>query len=501
MERDELLMNPNLLVQHLEKPASEFTKADIIKFVEDHAIEMINFRYVGGDGRLKALNFYIRSKAHLDSILSTGERVDGSSLFSYVESGSSDLYVIPKYRTAFYNPFTEIPTLDILCSYYDKDGNRLASSPENIMIKALEELYKNTGYKMDVMGELEYYIISDETEIYKATDQKGYHETSPFAKWGEFRAEAMQAISQAGGVIKYGHSEVGNFTLDGKTYEQNEIEFTTTNMEEAAEQLIIAKWMIRMLGYKYGVNVSFAPKIIAGKAGSGLHIHMKLTKDGKTATVENGQLSDAAKKAIAGILDIAPSLSAFGNTIPTSFLRLVPHQEAPTNICWGDRNRSVLIRVPLGWLGNCNMVTDANPKECPCKNDFSEKQTFEFRCPDGSADIYLLLAGLAVGARHGLEMKNSLEMAKELYVNVNIFKDEHKHIQEKLKKLPLSCWEAAESLLKQGEVYKKYGVFSDGVLEQVANNLKKHNDNGLSEKLYGNNTEILKLVEKHLHCC
>lgn len=87
-------MNPNQLVQYLNKPSGEFTKQDIIRYVEDHDISMINFRYCGWDGRLKTLNFVINSKQHLDSILTYGERVDGSSLFSFIEAGSSDLYVI-----------------------------------------------------------------------------------------------------------------------------------------------------------------------------------------------------------------------------------------------------------------------------------------------------------------------------------------------------------------------------------------------------------------------
>ena len=115
-------LNPNPLVQFLQKEQKEFTKADIIKYVTENQIEMINFRYVGADGRLKTLNFIISSLEHLDSILTYGERVDGSSLFPYIEAGSSDLYVIPRYRTAFLNPFSEIPALDILCSYYTKDG-------------------------------------------------------------------------------------------------------------------------------------------------------------------------------------------------------------------------------------------------------------------------------------------------------------------------------------------------------------------------------------------
>ena len=92
------------------------------------------------------------------------------------------------------------------------------------------------------------------------------------------------------------------------------------------------------------LKCSFAPKITVGKAGSGMHIHMMLEKDGVNLMVENGKLSNIARKMMAGILDLSKSLTAFGNTIPTSYLRLVPHQEAPTNICWGDRNRSVLIQ-------------------------------------------------------------------------------------------------------------------------------------------------------------
>lgn len=87
----------------------------------------------------------------------------------------------------------------------------------------------------------------------------------------------------------------------------------------------------------------------------------------------------------------------------------------------GDRNRSVLVRVPLGWLNVKNMAKDANPQD---KGEFSESmdsQTVEFRCPDGSADVHLLLAGLAVAARHGLGMKGALELADKLYVDVNIF--------------------------------------------------------------------------------
>lgn len=493
-------MNPNPLVQYLNKPAHEFTKADLINYIENHNIEMVNLRYVGGDGRLKTLSFIINSREHLNGLLSSGERVDGSSLFSHIEAGSSDLYVIPRYKTAFVNPFSEIPALDILCSYFDKDGNPLESAPEYILHKAHEALKRETGFYFEVMGELEYYVIHEADDLYVTGDQRGYHESTPFTKWEGLRAEAMRAIAMTGGLIKYGHSEVGSFNVDGMEYEQNEIEFLPTNLEDAADQLVIAKWILRTLAHQYGVTVTFAPKITTGKAGSGMHVHMRLMKEGRNVMVENGKLSDTARKAIAGMLDLAPSLTAFGNTNPMSYFRLVPHQEAPTNICWGDRNRSVLVRVPLGWSGVKNMVNVVNPQDKGELKDHSGKQTVEFRAPDGSADIYLLLAGLTVAVRHGLQMKNALEIAEKTYVDVNIFKDEYKDKVNSLCHLPVSCWESGNCLDNQRDTFELFDVFPRGTIDQIIRKLKAYDDRDLRERVSLDQQEILKLVNKYFHC-
>ena len=496
----EVLMNPNKMVRHLQKPAREFTKYDIIKFIDDHNIEMFNFRYVGEDGKLKTLNFVITSKDYLESILSTGERVDGSSLFSYIDAESSDLYVIPRFRTAFVNPFTDQPTLDILCSFYTKDGKPLESAPEYILKKASNLFTEETGYTFKAMGELEYYIISDKNDLYPVKDQRGYHTAAPFTNWERLRLEALQIIAQSGGKVKYGHSEVGNFTTEPHMYEQHEIEFNPVEAEEAVEQLLIAKWILRMLGQKYGVTISFAPKITVGKAGNGLHIHMLIEKDGINHMADDEGLTDTAKKMIAGILDKAQSLTAFGNTIPTSYLRLVPHQEAPTMVCWGVSNRSVLVRVPLGWIAKTNMIKDANPQERGEVPYIPGKQTVEFRVPDGSADIYHLMAGLILASKEGLLSQDSLERARDLYINVNIFNPKHKTVLDRLEALPTSCYESAEYLENDADFYQGGEVFPKGTLESFIERLKAFDDQELSERLFNKTEEVKLLIDKYLHC-
>jgi len=499
MSEETISLNPNKLVRFLDKCPHEFTKKDIVKYIEKNDIQMVNFRYVGGDGRLKKLNFVINSKSQLDRLLSAGERVDGSSLFPYVDASSSDLYVVPRFKTAFSNPFSSIPAIDILCSYYDLDGTPLVSSPENVVRRAHETLFNRTGMNMYAMGELEYYVFGSKQDSYPLTSQKGYHESSPFSKWEKLRYEAMETIAESGGVIKYGHSEVGSIISENAEMEQHEIEFAPVPLEDAADQIVIAKWILRMIGFKYNVPISFAPKVLVGHAGSGLHIHSKLVKDGKNMMVKNDKLSDLAKKTIAGYLSLAGSLTAFGNTIPLSYLRLVPHQEAPTNICWGERNRSALVRVPLGWLGVKNMIKDANPQEPQGAPEASHGQTIEFRSPDGSANIYLLLAGLAVAARHGLQdMEDPLGYADKLYVDVNVFDDAE--LQKRLQQLPSSCSESAQLLVDDRDIYEKDAVFSPVLIDGTANTLRAYKDETLSEDLFGKHEEIAALVSEYLHC-
>lgn len=500
MTNDMLEMNPNKLVSYLGKPCCNFTKADIIRYIKENNVQMVNFMYPAGDGRLKTLNFVINNLCYLDTILTCGERVDGSSLFPFVEAGSSDLYVLPRFRTAFLDPFAQIPTVTMLCSFFNKDGLPLEGSPENTLHKACEAFSEVTGMEFEAMGELEYYVIAPSDGAFPACDQKGYHESAPYAKFNDFRTECMACIAQAGGQIKYGHSEVGNFTLDGMVYEQNEIEFLPVNAENAADQLIIAKWIIRNLAYRYGYDITFAPKITAGKAGSGLHIHMRIMKNGQNMMLENGALSSVARKAIAGMMELAPAITAFGNTNPTSYFRLVPHQEAPTNVCWGDRNRSVLVRVPLGWVSGKDMSLIANPLERASNFNASMKQTVEMRSPDGSADVYRLIASLAVACRNGFEMDNALEVADKCYVDVNIHKKENEGRLKELAHLPDSCAASADCLDSLRGVFEKYNVFTPAMIDSIVSALREYDDRKLRTTLEGNRDMMLEYVRQYFHC-
>lgn len=494
-------LSKNRLVKALKKDPDTFTCDDILKFIVDNDIEMVNFMYPAGDGRLKTLNFVVTSLEYIKTVLTTGERVDGSSLFNFVSAGSSDLYVVPRFSTAFVDPFAEIPTIAMLCSFFDKDGKPLAGAPEQVLAHACDSLKRATGLDFHAMGELEYYVITASTPMFPAVDQKGYHESAPFAKLNDFRARCMRYIAMTGGEIKYGHSEVGNFTLDGRNYEQNEIEFLPIDARKAADQLMLAKWVIRNLAFREGLDVTFAPKITAGKAGSGLHIHMKLMREGKNIMLDqHRKLSNEAMRLIAGIMKLAPALTAFGNTNPTSYFRLVPHQEAPTNICWGDRNRSVLVRVPLGWTADSDMSAIANNTSGGHKPCTDDKQTIEIRSGDCSANVYLYMAGLAVAARLGFEMSDALEIASKTYVDVNIHDESNKDRLAALSSLPVNCGDSADALLSLRHYFEADRVFSPALIESTAHDLKAFDDAETIKRAMADEALMHSLVMRFFHC-
>lgn len=502
MDDNKFNLNPNKLLQILKKDPKEFTIEDIIKIIKENNIKMLNFNYVGGGGRLKTLNFTIRDEKQLRTLLDWGERVDGSSLFSYIDPRNSDLYIIPRFKTAFINPFSPIPTLNLLCSYFDGNGNELEIAPEYIVKKAHQELRKKTGLSLEVFGELEYYVIikPKEIELFPGMPQKNYHESKPFVKFEDMNNEILDTLTSIGIKVKYGHSEVGNFMLDdGTRFEQYEIELDLEPLEDMADHIVIARWVIRNISAKYGVEVSFSPKITIGHAGTGLHIHIAAIKGGKNILLDNkGELSDTTKRIIGGLIKLAPSITAFGNTNPTSYLRLVPNQEAPTYLYWGEKNRSVLIRVPLGWrkisyLSSKVNKTTTKPSSC------EEKQTIELRSPDGSTNIHLLLAGIAVAVKFGLTNDEALKIAKDNYINFNINKNKNQQIKKKYNHLPKSCFESAQKLKQHAHIYMEDDVFNKRIIEGLETQLKSFKDKDLNAKLKTDKQKAEKYIKKFLN--
>ena len=146
------------------------------------------------------------------------------------------------------------------------------------------------------------------------------------------------------------------------------------------------------------------------------------------------------------------------------------------------------------------MCMTANPLEGESHYDTSQKQTVEMRSPDGSADLYQLIAGLAVACRYGFELDNALDIAEKTYVNVNIHQKENEDKLKTLSQLPDSCEASADCLEGQRAVFEKHNVFSPAMIDGIIRKLRSYQDKTLRSDIGENRDEMLKLVERYFHC-
>ncbi|MBD3413004.1 MAG: glutamine synthetase, partial [Candidatus Aminicenantes bacterium] len=170
------------------------------------------------------------------------------------------------------------------------------------------------------------------------------------------------------------------------------------------------------------------------------------------------------------LCEYADTLTAFGNTTPSSYLRLVPNQEAPTRIFWSGLNRQALIRVPLAWSEFNHLAKKINPQETASPKGNFESKTVELRSGDGSALIHLFIAGIVMAAEWGLTQQNSIEIAHNLYVKGKFSKDQD--IMDSYKSLPSSCRESSELLINKREMYQRDNVFPSTIIDYIADLLE-----------------------------
>jgi glutamine synthetase len=462
-------------------------KEDVLKFISEKGVKILNLCHIPEDGRLKTLSFSALDKKEVNEILEFGERVDGSSLFSYIDPNNSDIYITPKPNTAFLNPFNSEPTLNVLCRYLDQNGKPLDAAPENILHKAEQKVRSSTNITLSALAELEFYIISwpESKILFSSVAEQHYHESAPFSKFEDLRNEILVTLADVGIATKYGHAEVSSIQGENSTViEQHEIELALESFTRMAETMAVTKWVTRNVCARHGVTVSFSPKIALEHAGSGMHIHLCGLRNNKNVIADSdGNISTEGKKMIGGILKFAPSLTAFGNTVPVSYLRFFSRKESPMNICWGARNRLALIRIPLWWnFRKIKEEVDAT------------KRTFEFRAPDASANAHLLLAGISIAIEYGFKHpKKALQIAEELHVETG------KVEKEGFSRLPQSCVESAANLENDRKFYEADGVFPAEVIDGTIRKLRSYKDKSMLQRLKNEPRKIQDLMQTYLH--
>ena len=438
---------------------------EIKQLIDEHNVQYADLRFTNTKGKEQHITLPI----HLitESFFSDGKLFDGSSMPGWCTINKSDMLLMPVDGPVFLDPFFKVPTIIIRCDIldpttlagYEKDPRSIARRAENFMrsegiadeafLGPELEFYMFDGirFKHDMSGCM--YQIEDYEAAWNSdkeyTDrpnlghrpmvQGGYFPVPPVDSSQDIRTQMCEVLKKFDIEPEAHHHEVG-------TAGQNEIATKYNSLTKKADEVMNYKYVVQNVANLNNKTVTFMPKPMKGEAGSGMHCHMSLSKDGKNLFAGNlyGGLSQEALWFIGGIIKHAKSLNAFTNASTNSYKRLVPHFEAPVLLAYSASNRSAAIRIPHA----------VNPSTAH----------IEVRFPDCLCNPYLCFAALTMAGLDGII--NRIEPGDPLDKNL------YDLPPEELTGIPTvadSLGEALEALKADHDYLLAGGVFTEEAIQ------------------------------------
>ncbi len=447
---------------------------EVRRFVAQEGVEFISFFVSDIDGRFR--NVTIPAVNFTEKTVTEGIGIDASSL-GFATVDRSDMLIKPDLRFAFLDPVEpEAPRkiLYFLCDILDIGTEESFSQDlRHIVWKAVAALREEGVADAVQIGlELEFYVLDElystmttrETsyrvesgelasppggaELYRIYSNRGYFRSQPNDHHFALRNEICQAFKRIGLLVKYHHHEVGS--------SQYEIEFKFLPVEFMADATTLAKHICHRVARKHGKIITFIPKLIPGEAGSGMHIHQFLLKNGQNVFHDPAglyQLSPLALNYIGGVLSHPASLVALTNPTTNSYRRLVPGFEAPVKAVFAEGNRSAAIRVP-GYI--------KDPQE----------RRFEFRTIDATCNPYLAYAAVIMAGLDGVRRQIDPVAAGFGPYETNLY-DLPQEALDKIKSFPTNLETALEALRHDRDYLTHRGVFPAHLLDKFINTKMK----------------------------
>ena len=370
---------------------SNYSKADIIRMVEEEDVEFIRLQFTDMFGTLK--NVAITS-SQLEKALNNECMFDGSSIEGFVRIEESDMYLHPDLDTFTIFPWRpqQGKVARIICDVYGTDQKPFEGDPRYILKKVIKEA-ADMGYQFDVGPECEFFLFHQDDEGQPTTishERAGYFDLGPVDLGENARRDMVLTLEDMGFEIEASHHEAAPA--------QHEIDFRYDEALKTADNIMTFKLAVKTIAKRHGLFASFMPKPKYGINGSGMHINMSLFKDEKNIFADESDelgLSQEAYYFIGGIMKHMKGMSVITNPLVNSYKRLVPGYEAPIYIAWSATNRSPLIRIPASRGAGTRV---------------------ELRCPDPAANPYLALAACLAAGLDGI--RNQITPPESVTENV-----------------------------------------------------------------------------------
>lgn len=439
------------------------TPREVLDFAKKNKVEMVDLKFVDLVGVWQHFSIPT-SELNLD-LFKDGSGFDGSSIRGWKMIQNSDMLVVPDPNTAKLDPFTEIPTLSMVCNIQDPISREIYErDPRGVAMRA-EQYLKNTKIgdvsfwgpeaeffifdhaSYDQNSHSGYYFIDSDEGVWNSgreghnlgsrpRHKEGYFPVSPTDTQQDIRSEMVREMERAGIHVEKHHHEVA-------TGGQGEIDLRFDTLVSMADKMMMYKYIVKNVARRHNKTATFMPKPLFQDNGTGMHTHQSIWKDKKPtfAGKEYAGVSRTCLHYIGGILKHGPALAAFTNPTTNSYKRLTPGFEAPVLLAYSSRNRSAGIRIPM---------YSPNPKA----------KRIEVRFPDPSANFYLAFSAMLMAGLDGIQNKidPGEAMDKNLY---DLPPEEASNIPT----VPASLEEALDNLENDYQFLLKGGVFSEDLVE------------------------------------
>jgi glutamine synthetase len=447
----------------------EMTAQDVVAYIKDRGVKMVDLKFVDVPGTWQHAT--VPASQVDEKTFKRGIGFDGSSIRGFQAIEESDMLLMPDPATARPDPFTEIPTLSVICNIYDPiTGKPYSRDPRYVAQKA-EEYLKASGAgdvsywgpeaEFFVFGNVQYdvqpyrsgYSIDSPEGIWNSGQpglghrirtKEGYFPVPPADTLLDVRSEMSLEMEKWGIEVEMQHHEVASAG-------QGEIDIKYNTLTRTGDSLLAYKYIVKNVARRHGMTATFMPKPLFGDNGTGMHTHQSLWKGGANLFYSEGgyaELSQDALYYIGGLLTHVDALLGLSACTTNSYRRLVPHYEAPVNIAFSKRNRSAAIRIPMYHTGPAG----------------ASAKRVEFRCPDATCNPYLAFAAMLMAGLDGIKRKIDPVKAGFGPLDKNTY-DLPPDEAAKIKSVPGSLTEALNALERDHEFLLEGDVFTRDLLE------------------------------------
>jgi glutamine synthetase len=359
------------------------TANEVLEFVKENEVKFIRLNFCDIFGLQKNISIMADG---LQSAFENGVSFDAHAIRGFRDITRSDLLLFPDPSTLSVLPWRPGPgrVIRFYCDIKNPDGSVFAHNSRAIL-KQTTERAARMGYACETGAECEFYLFKTDEDGNPSCitfDNGGYLDIAPLDRGEDIRREICLSLEEMGIEPEASHHEQGPG--------QNEIDFKFSNAVKSADNLQSFKSAVKAIAARNGLFASFMPKPLLNAPGSGMHVNLSLSRDGRNIfkNINDGH-SDTAESFISGILARTPEITLFLNPLANSYERLGKF-EAPKYVSWSHQNRSQLVRIPAAAGENVRM---------------------ELRSPDPSLNPYLAFSLIIAAGLDGIENKMTLPQA------------------------------------------------------------------------------------------